>query len=200
MMPPGRRGFLPAILIATVLFCGACAELIDAVAPEASAISETPQPASYLSLGNKLLAAREPDLAMKAFLSSMSADGITVDAMTGAGIAAQQQGLLITARRYFEQASQLAPDSVIAHNNLGVVLYMQKDYYPAQGAFQTAFALSSGTSETAERNLNRVEATIARVEGLTEMDPAISPNEILLDANDFKFNEDDSPETELAAE
>jgi len=200
MMPPGRRGFLSAILIATGLFCGACAELIDAVAPEASAISETPQPASYLSLGNKLLAAREPDLAMKAFLSSMSVEGITVEAMTGAGIAAQQQGLLITARRYFEQASQLAPDSVIAHNNLGVVLYTLKEYYPAREEFKSAFALSSGRSERAMQNLDRAEAAIARIEKIPETDGTIAQEVISRENGEFQLIDSASPEADEIAE
>jgi Tfp pilus assembly protein PilF len=167
---------------------------------EGSSQAKPQQPASYLSQGKYYLTAREPDLAMKAFLTSMSIDGISVEAMTGAGIAAQQQGLLVSAQRYFERARGLDPDSVAVHNNLGVVLYMRKEYYPAQEAFQTAYALSSGTSKTAERNLNWADAMIGRIEGLTEVDPANTPNEILLEAGEFGFEEEAPPETELSAE
>ena len=92
MKPACRRGFLRAALVAFVLLSGACTQLSDGAAPEVSAQAEPRQPVSNLSRGKYLLTAREPDLAMKAFLTSMSVDGISVDAMTGAGIAAQQQG------------------------------------------------------------------------------------------------------------
>ena len=147
-----------------------------------------------------MLAAREPDLAMKAFLTSMNAEGISAEAMTGAGIAAQQQGLLTSARRYFEHALELAPDSVIAHNNLGVVLYKLKEYYPARDAFRRAYALSGGRSEMAGRNLNRAEATIARMEKVTKTDPAISHEVVRLGTSEFRLMEAVSPETEVTAE
>jgi Flp pilus assembly protein TadD len=120
--------------------------------------------------------------------------------MTGAGIAYQQQGLLTVARRHFEQALQLAPNSVIAHNNLGVVLYQLEEYYPARDEFRTAFALSNGTSEMAERNLNRAEATIAAIEMVPETDQAVSHDVIRLGGGEFRLVEAPSPETDAMAE
>jgi Tfp pilus assembly protein PilF len=201
MKPSGRCGLLPAaLLIATGLVSGACAVPINAAGPESKIISEPGQPASFLSLGNRMLAAREPDLAMKAFLSSMSVEGISVEAMTGAGIAAKQQGLLKSARRYFEQASKLAPDSVLAHNNLGVVLYMMKEYYPARNEFRSAFALSSGRSGIAERNLNRAEAKIARIEKTPEMGSIISQETIRREDGEIRPVESASNEADAMAE
>jgi Flp pilus assembly protein TadD len=163
-------------------------------------MSKPSQPASFLSLGNRMLAAHEPDLAMKAFLSSMNAEGISFEAMTGAGIAAKQMGQLKTARRYFEQASKLAPDSVLAHNNLGVVLYIMKEYYPARNEFRSAFALSSGRSEIAERNLNRAEATIARIERIPETGSVISQEAIRREDGEIVPGEPSSMEAEAMAE
>jgi Flp pilus assembly protein TadD len=199
MKPACRRRFLWAVLVALTLPGAACTQLTGVTTSEASAKAE-PEPVSNLSRGKFMLAAGEPELAMKEFLISMSVEGVSAEAMTGAGIAAQQQGLLASARIYFERARELDPNSVAAHNNLGVVLYMRKEYYPAQEAFQTAFALSSGTSGTAERNLNRVEEKIAQIEGLAETYPAVVENEVVLDANEFKVTKEDSPEAELAAE
>jgi Tfp pilus assembly protein PilF len=197
MKPACRRRFLWAAMVALALPGAACTQFPGLTTSGASAKAE---PVSNLSRGKFMLTAGEPELAMKEFLISMSVDGISAEAMTGAGIAAQQQGLLTSAQDYFERARALDPKSVAAHNNLGVVLYMRKEYYPAQEAFQTAFALSSGTSGTAERNLNRVEATIAQIEGLAETYPAVVENEVILDASEFKSTKEDSPETELAAE
>ena len=203
MRPPGRRGVLSAVLIASGLLAGACtrSEGMAEVATAGVAVREAPagQTNPYLSLGKRMLAAREPALAMKAFLTSMSAEGISAEAMTGAGIAAQRQGLLTSARRYFEQARELNPNSVIAHNNLGVVLYKLQEYYPARNAFRRAYALSNGKSEMAERNLNRAEATIARMEKVPKTDPAISHDVIRLGTSEFRLIEDVSPEAEVTA-
>ncbi len=204
MRPPGRRGFLSAVLIASGLLVSACAqpEGLPEGPAAGAAVREAParQTNSYLSLGKRMLAAREPDLAMKAFLTSMSVEGISAEAMTGAGIAAQQRGLLTSARRYFEQARRLAPDSMVAHNNLGVVLYMLKEYYPARNAFRTAYALSGGRSEMAERNLNRAEVTIALLEGVPETDPAISHEVIRLGTSEFRIMEAAAPEADVMVE
>ncbi len=200
MRPPGRSGFLSVALIASGLLAGACTRPESMAEGAAVRAEPAGQTNSYLSLGKRMLTAREPDLAMKAFLTSMSADGISAEAMTGAGIAAQQLGLLTSARRYFEQARSLAPDSVIAHNNLGVVLYRLKEYYPARNASRRAFALSSGKSEMAERNLNRAEATIARMEKIPKTDPAISHDVIRLGTSEFRLIEAASPDADVTAE
>jgi Flp pilus assembly protein TadD len=193
-----------AVLIASGLLVGACTqpEGLPEGATAGATVRAAPagQANSYLYIGKRMLVAREPNLAMKAFLTSMSVEGISAEAMTGAGIAAQQLGLLTSARRYFEQARGLAPDSMTAHNNLGVVLYMMKEYYPARDAFRRAFALSGGKSEMAERNLNRVEATIAQMEEVPKTDPAISHEVIRLGTSEFRLIETASPEAEVTAE
>ncbi len=200
MRTPGCRGFLSAVLIVSGLLAGACTRPESTIEGATVRAEPAGQTNSYLSLGKSMLAAREPDLAMKAFLTSMSSEGISAEAMTGAGIAAQQQGLLTSARRYFEQARGLAPNSVIAHNNLGVVLYMLKEYYPARNAFRSAYALSSGKSEMAERNLNLAEATIARIEQVPKTDPAITHDVIRLGTSEFRLIEGTPPEVDVTAE
>lgn len=199
-----RRSVLSAVLAGYGFVCVACTqsgELISSSTGLVVPAKVEPRPAeSYLTLGNRLLAAGEPDLAMKAFLRSMSVDGITAPALTGAGIAYEQQGLLTAARQYFEQASQMAPNSMIAHNNLGVVLFKLKEYYLARNEFRSAFALSNGTSEMAERNLNRTEAMIAAMETIPETDLAISHGVISLGGGEYRLVELDAPKTDAMAE
>lgn len=197
----GRHGPRSAILVALSLVIGACTEQQGGLSALQSPPEVSPaQSETYLKLGNRLLAAREPDLAMKAYLSSMTAEGITADALTGAGIAAQQQGLLTAARRYLQEASLQAPDSVHAHNNLGVVLYQLKEYYPARNAFRTAFALSSGTSEFAARNLNRVEEFIAQIEANQPVDTSISHDVLRLGSSEFRLIDARSSRSDAEAE
>lgn len=200
-MSGGRRGRIVASVMASALALGGCAM------PAADARFEPPperRPApgdSYLALGTRLLAVNEPAMAMKAFAASLSAEGVSAEAMTGAGMAAERQGLLTTARRYFEHARDLAPGSATAHNNLGVVLFRLREYDAAAAAFRSALALSDGGSEAARRNLERTEAVLA---GLGEEEggeeSAISQRVVRLGTSAFLLTEAPPAETGTAPE
>jgi Tfp pilus assembly protein PilF len=116
----------------------------------------------YLDLGRALLQRGDFKEAQDAFIRSIRLEGQTVAALSGAGVAAEKQGLLSEARRYFELAVAAQPGSVIAHNNLGAVLYKMGDYTQAKQAFQAAFALSSGENDVAARNLAITQQAIRR--------------------------------------
>lgn len=130
--------------------------------PPAQELPETR--GTYLDLGRSLLASNQPELAHDAFIRSIRVEGLTATALTGAGISVERQGLLRDARRYFERARALSPDSVLAHNNLGVVLYRLGAYHEARQAFQSAFALSSGTNTVAQHNLGLTDFALRREE------------------------------------
>jgi Tfp pilus assembly protein PilF len=204
MRPLRHRGLYLGAILSSSLFVNAC--VLTGLAP----VAETPleptvaveprKSETYLSLGTRLLVAREPELAIKAFNRSMNADGISPEALIGAGIAYQQQGLLSSARRYLEQASRLDPNSVVAHNNLGVVLFQLKEYHRARDEFRMAFAISNGASELAERNLNRIEATIAAIEVIPETDQSVSHGVVRLGGGEFRLVELAMPEADTMAE
>lgn len=132
---------------------------------------------TYLDLGRALLQQKRVDLARDAFIRSLRTEGVTPEALTGAGIAAERQGLLGEARNFFEQARQRAPDSIMAHNNLGAVHYRLGEFHAAKRAFQAAFALSSGKNDIAAKNLGLAELAIERE---AEENPALARNPILL--------------------
>ena len=115
---------------------------------------------TYLDLGRSYLETGELRLARAAFIRSLRVEGTSAAALTGAGIAAERQGLLSEAQRLFELALKLAPSSEIAHNNLGAVQYKQGDYQGAKRSFQTAFAISSGTNRVAAHNLGLAELAL----------------------------------------
>ena len=103
-----RRGLLTGLLTVAALSVGACAAPGPVAELEAGpALSPAPRE-TYLALGARLLSANEPALAMRAFTASLSAEGITPEALTGAGIAAQRQGMLGAARQHLEHARTLA--------------------------------------------------------------------------------------------
>lgn len=183
-----RHGPLTAVLMLAGALCGAC------VTTEPEARLKPPAevgPAageSYLALGNRLLSANEPALALKAFTRSISVEGLSAEALTGAGIAARQQGMLGAARRHFQHARDLAPDSAIAHNNLGVALFALKDYDGARAAFRSAVKLAGDEkNEAARRNLERAEAALAALEGEGAEEPAATQRVVRLGTDVFRI-------------
>lgn len=189
-----RRACQWAGLLAVTLLAGACGAQED-VFERGPTPQVRPEPAqSYLSLGKSLLATNEPALAMRAFTASMSTEGVTPEAMTGAGIAARRQGLLTAARRYLEEARSLAPRSPAVHNNLGVVLLELKEYHAARAAFRTAVELSAEENDAALENLARAEAAISRQAPPT--DEAGTPRVVRLGTDRFQIVEAGVPETE----
>lgn len=199
-MSGGCRGRILAGVMALALPVGSC------VMPAADARFEPPPEGrlapgeTYLALGTRLLAANEPAMAMKAFTASLSAEGVSAEAMTGAGMAAERQGLLSTARRHFERARDLAPGSPTAHNNLGVVLFRLREYDAAAAAFRSALALSEGRSEVARRNLERTEAVLAGLGEAVGEASAISQRVVRLGTSEFLLTEAPPAETGAAPE
>lgn len=186
----------PVLLFALLLVAGSPLTGCTGTGPLAGLESPPASPAvaaqgpgagGYLALGKRLLTIDEPELAYDAFLASIRTEGLTAEALTGAGIASEKQGLLTEARRFFERALTLDPESLAANNNLGVVLFRLREYYPAREAFRAAFALSSGQNEIAVRNLNRVEEVVAQIEEAETSDPAVSYRVVRLGTSEFRI-------------
>src|SRR4029077_18776632 len=68
-------------------------------------------------------------------------------AATNEGLAALQSGDYPTARKQFETAIRLNPDSPEAHNYLGWVLYATVEIKPAIAEFETAIRLEPSLAE-----------------------------------------------------
>ena len=164
------------LLCAAVLMMAGCQMNGQTVKlPQADAL---PAPTTtYLDLGRDLLRQNRIDLARDAFIRSLRVEGVTATALTGAGIAAERQGLLSEAQSFFEKARAEVPDSVLAHNNLGAVHFRLGEYHAARRAFQAAFALSSGKNDIAARNLGLAELAITRE---AEINPKPARNPIQL--------------------
>jgi tetratricopeptide (TPR) repeat protein len=167
-----RRALATALALALLLAAAGCEFLpgpLDGfrAAPPPPPPTPLPEPepeTTWLEVGRELLAADRPDEAGEAFIRSLRVEGVTAAALTGAGIAAERQGMLSEARRHFEAARLRAPRSATVHLNLGAVLYRMGELYAARRAFEEALALSGGTSEFARRNIAISEAAIRRAE------------------------------------
>lgn len=154
------------IALATALaLLGGCSSL-----PSNPLVVFEPAPAlpqsesTFLNMGRHLLRSNQPQLAKAAFIRSVRVEGVSAEALTGAGLASEREGLMRDALRYFQRAAKVAPNSVLAHNNLGAALYRLGRHHEAKQAFLAAFALSSGKNRIAERNLGVTELAIAREE------------------------------------
>lgn len=113
--------------------------------------------------GDRLLASGNPALAYDAYIRSIAQSGPTAEALTGAGVAAAQRGLLGQARQRFENALDLAPGSAVAHNNLGTVLHALGQYGPARAHFAAAIALSKANGGLPVHNLALAETALAAI-------------------------------------
>jgi tetratricopeptide (TPR) repeat protein len=111
-----------------------------------------------LLVGHRLLAAGEADLALKAYLRAASEQGMNVDTLSALGSANLALGRLGQAEQLLRRAVEADPAFVPALNNLGVVLMERGKYGEARGAFQQAFALDSGQTDSIRENLLRAIA------------------------------------------
>lgn len=114
--------------------------------------------------GRRALRFKDYAQAKKNFIASINQGGVTAQALTGIGLAEEGLGHLKDAERFLRLALRLAPDSIIAHNNLGVVLFRGGKYHEAQQAFQAAFAISSGQNSIAEHNLRLANLAVAEID------------------------------------
>ncbi len=150
-----RRALLGAI--------GAC--ILSACAPGSSPFAKNDSPyaprgmkrgedaVDGLTVGHRLTAAGEHELALKSYLRAAGEQGITVDVLSAIGSANLQLGRLGQAERILRQATEKDGSFVPAWNNLGVVLMETNQTGEAARVFQIAFGLDRGQSARIRENL-----------------------------------------------
>lgn len=111
-----------------------------------------------LTVGHRLMAADEPELALKAYLRAAGEQGINADTLSAIGSANLALGRLGQAEQSLRRALEHDPAFVPALNNLGVVLMERGQVGEARAVFQRAFAEDSGASDAIRDNLKRAIA------------------------------------------
>lgn len=109
--------------------------------------------ADGLLVGHRLMAANEPELALKAYLRAAGEMGANVDVLSAIGSANLALGRLGQAEQILRRAVDADPSFVPAQNNLGVVLMERGQISQARVVFERAFALDSGQSDAIRENL-----------------------------------------------
>ncbi|WP_371169998.1 tetratricopeptide repeat protein [Aliiroseovarius sp. 2305UL8-7] len=106
-----------------------------------------------LTVGHRLTAAGEHELALKAYLRAAGEQGVTVDVLSAIGSANLQLGRLGQAERILRQATKKDDTFAPAWNNLGVVLMETGQTGEAARVFEIAFGLDRGQSARIRENL-----------------------------------------------
>lgn len=116
--------------------------------------------ADGLLVGHRLMAANEPELALKAYLRAAGEIGANVDVLSAIGSANLALGRLGQAEQILRRAVDADPSFVPAQNNLGVVLMERGQISQARVVFERAFALDSGQSDAIRENLKQAIAVM----------------------------------------
>ncbi|MGO4916211.1 tetratricopeptide repeat protein [Pseudogemmobacter sp. W21_MBD1_M6] len=141
----------------------------DGASPYAPAgISSLRDSVDGLTVGHRLMAAGEYELAVKAYLRAAGEQGINVDVLSALGSANLKLGRLGQAEKLLRDAIKEDGTFVPAWNNLGVVLMETGKTGEAERVFRTAYALDSGESDEIRDNLR---LALAKIENPAYVDP-----------------------------
>jgi tetratricopeptide (TPR) repeat protein len=111
-----------------------------------------------LTVGHRMMASGEYELALKAYNRSLARDGLTADVLSALGSANLRLQRLGQAERLLRAAVKRDENFAPAWNNLGVVLASTGQNSEAAIVFRIAFGLDSGKSDEIRSNLNRALA------------------------------------------
>ncbi len=106
-----------------------------------------------LTVGHRLMASGEYELALKAYFRAAAEEGVNVDVLSAIGSANLQLGRLNQAEQILRRATELDETFPPAWNNLGVVLMEKGEFGEASRVFRIAFALDNGESAEIRDNL-----------------------------------------------
>ncbi|MGK5064236.1 LytR C-terminal domain-containing protein [Janthinobacterium sp. LB3P112] len=159
----------------TMMLMLACAGLLPAcghlpgpasqgshVAPPQARIDDSPatRTAAFCKLGKRMQELGDPRAALAAYREALLLTPDSADARNGAAVLHAQLGQLETARSMLQALAQEAP-TARTYNNLGYVLYLQREYAQAASVLRQSLQLDNG-QQPARANLDLAIAALAR--------------------------------------
>ena len=144
-----------------------------------------------LTVGHRLMAAGEYELALDAYTRAASEQGLNVDVYSALGSANLRLGRLGQAERLLRRAIEEDETFPPAWNNLGVVLMETGRYGEASRVFRTAFALDNGSSDEIRENLR---ISLARLENPDYTDDNINFALVRRGTGEFQLLSKSEPE------
>jgi tetratricopeptide (TPR) repeat protein len=158
---PALRSALPLALLASVA-AGCSDGRLSPLEGDAPPGPDTRGEAvDGLTVGHRLMAAGEYDLALQEYYRAAADRGLTAEVLSALGSANLRLGRLGQAERLLRRAVGADETDAAAWNNLGVVLMERGETGEAARVFRTAFALDSGRSAEIRENL---KTALARLE------------------------------------
>jgi tetratricopeptide (TPR) repeat protein len=142
-----------AILTVCALVLAGCVPAGDVSRNTPYGVDSSAEGVDGMTVGHRLMAAGEHELALKAYLRGAGETGISADVLSSIGSANLALGRLGQAEKILNRALELDPNFVPAINNLGVVMMEQGKAGEARVLFQRAFALDSGETDSIRENL-----------------------------------------------
>ncbi|WP_170473664.1 tetratricopeptide repeat protein [Ruegeria arenilitoris] len=116
------------------------------VDPDGASVNE-------VTVGNRLMAAGEYELALEAFTRAALQEGMTSEILTSLGTANLGLRRVGQAGPLLRRAVKEDPEWPVAWNNLGVYLMESGEYAEAAQVFRRAYALDDGESDAIRDNL-----------------------------------------------
>ena len=150
-------------LVAAALALAAC---VGGPPPEAPPLGAPrgAAPVPGLTVGHRLMAASQPELALRAFNRAAAEEGLSAEVLTALGSANLALGRLGQAEARLRQAVARDESSVIAWNNLGAALMERGRPAEAAESFRRAYALDDGESDQVRDNLRLALARMPDLE------------------------------------
>jgi len=121
--------------------------------PFAPGVDYGGQAVDQVTVGNRLMAAGQYELALEAFTRAALEQGMTAQILTSLGTANLGLRRVGQAEPLLRRAVKEDPEWPVAWNNLGVYLMETGEYAEASQVFQRAFALDNGESDAIRDNL-----------------------------------------------
>ena len=146
-----RRITLIALLL---IFAGACQP--STIAPFPRSGIEIPN----MELGLRLMRAGQAQMALNAFNRALAEGGIEADELIATAAAYRLLGRRKDALKLLRSAIVRDPNSALARNNLGVMLYEDGDAIGARSELEGAYALTNGLNAQIATNIGIVEFAI----------------------------------------
>ncbi|MGI3170546.1 hypothetical protein ACRARG_15450 [Pseudooceanicola sp. C21-150M6] len=145
--------------LSVLALLAACAPAPAPDGPFAPGIDRRGEEVDPLVVGNRLLEAKQYELAQDAFTRAAARDGMTADVYAGLGAASFGLGQVGQAERQLRKAIDFPEAAPETWNNLGLLL-LETDRVPeAVEVLRRAFALSDGESDEIKANLRKALAT-----------------------------------------
>lgn len=145
--------FWPTLLMIGLAACGPGGFSTSDDTVFAPSIDPRGASVDQLTVGHRLMAAGEYELALSSFRLAAAEQGLTPEVVTSLGSVNLALGRLNQAEDLLRRAIKDDPESPDAWNNLGVVLIERDKTAEAAQVFQRAFALDNGESVAIRDNL-----------------------------------------------